>query len=261
MNSYKEIVDFDWDSGEIHTNGRPMLQFYKDIFMASEGGETPQIQNIGNDGPEISDTETLKYFRDKLRQASKIPASRFEKEQGEGVFTLTADGIAREEIRFSKFIARLRSVFQEILIKPLYIQMCLKHPEIQTDMNFRVNMGLDYFKDSVFEQNKEIELLQKQADFISSIMSTMVERDAEGNETPYFDFDFIVRKYFGMSDEDLKLNQRYKDEKKLKDEGYKQEDIAKILDGAPKGEFKAKKPKKKKDDEGDENGGGPLAGL
>ena len=261
MNSYKEIVDFDWDSGEIHTNGRPMLQFYKDIFMASEGGETPQIQNIGNDGPEISDTETLKYFRDKLRQASKIPASRFEKEQGEGVFSLSADGIAREEIRFAKFIARLRSVFQEILIKPLYIQMCLKHPEIQTDMNFRVNMGLDYYKDSVFEQNKEIELLQKQADFISSIMSTMVERDAEGNETPYFDFDFIVRRYFGMSDEDLKLNQRYKDEKKLKEEGYKQEDIAKILDGAPKDEFKAKKPKKKEDDEGDENGGGPLAGL
>ena len=261
MNSYKEIVDFDWDSGEIYTNGRPMLQFYKDIFMASEGGETPQIQNIGNDGPEISDTETLKYFRDKLRQASKIPASRFEKEQGEGVFTLTADGIAREEIRFSKFISRLRSVFQEILIKPLYIQMCLKHPEIQTDMNFRVNMGLDYYKDSVFEQNKEIELLQKQSDFISSIMSTMVERDAEGNEIPYFDFDFIVRKYFGMSDEDLKLNQRYKDEKKLRDEGYKQEDIAKILDGAPKNEFKAKKPKKKEKDEGDENGGGPLAGL
>ena len=261
MNSYKEIVDFDWDSGEIHTNGRPMLQFYKDIFMASEGGETPQIQNIGNDGPEISDTETLKYFRDKLRQASKIPASRFEKEQGEGMFSMNAEGIAREEIRFSKFISRLRSVFQEILIKPLYIQMCLKHPEIQTDMNFRVNMGLDYYKDSVFEQNKEIELLQKQADFISSIMSTMVERDAEGNEIPYFDFDFIVRRYFGMSDEDLKLNQRYKDEKKLRDEGYKQEDIAKILDGAPKDEFKAKKPKKKEGNEGDGNGGGPLAGL
>ena len=89
----------------------------------------------------------------------------------------------------------------------------------------------------------------------------MVERDAEGNEIPYFDFDFIVRKYFGMSDEDLKLNQRYKYEKKLRDEGYKQEDIAKILDGAPKDEFKAKKPKKKDDDDGDGNGGGPLAGL
>ena len=264
MANYKELVDFDWDSGEIKTNGRPMLQFYKDIFMASEGGETPQIQNLGGDGPEISDTETLKYFRDKLRQASKIPFTRFEKEQGEGTYSMSAEGIAREEIRFSKFISRLRAIFQEILIKPLYLQMCLKHKEIMSDINYRVNLGLDYNKDSVFEENKEIELLQKQSDFISSIMSSMVEMDAEGNETPYFDFDFIVRKYFSMSDEDLKLNQRYKDEKALKKEGYKPEDIAKILDGAPKDDFKPDKKKKKENEDdggGDDDGGNPLAGL
>lgn len=265
MANYKEVVDFDWDSGEISTNGRPMLQFYKDIFLASEGGETPQIQNLGGDGPEISDTETLKYFRDKLRQASKIPNSRFEKEQGEGVYTMSAEGINREEIRFSKFISRLRSIFSEILIKPLYIQMCLKHKEIMTDMNYRVNLGLEYNKDSIFEENKEIELIQKQSDVISSINSSMVVTDEEGNETPYFDFDFLVRKFLGMSDEDLKLNQRFKDEKKLQKEGYKQEDIAKILDGAPKEDFKPVKKKKKDEDEDeDENGGdnnNPLAGL
>lgn len=264
MANYKELVDFDWDSGEIKTNGRPMMQFYKDIFMASEGGETPQIQNIGNDGPEISDTEALRYFRDKLRQASKIPFTRFEKEQGEGMYSMNAEGIAREEIRFSKFISRLRAIFSEILIKPVYIQMCLKHKSIMSDMNFRVNLGLEYNKDSVFEQNKEIELLQKQADFISSIMSTMVEHDDEGNEIPYFDFEFIVREFFGMSEEKLKLNQRYKEEKKLKKEGYKQEDIAKILDGAPKSDFKPDKKKEKKEDEGEGDNGGndnPLAGL
>lgn len=263
MANYKELVDFDWDSGEIKTNGRPMLQFYKDIFMASEGGETPQIQNLGGDGPEISDTETLKYFRDKLRQASKIPFTRFEKEQGEGTYTMSAEGIAREEIRFSKFISRLRSIFQEILIKPLYLQMCLKHKEIMSDINYRVNLGLEYNKDSVFEQNKEIELLQKQSDFISSIMSSMVEQDEEGNEIPYFDFDFIVRKFFNMSDEDLKLNQRFKDEKKLKKEGYKPEDIAKILDGAPKDDFKPDEKKKKESEEesGDDGGDNPLSGL
>ena len=265
MANYKEVVDFDWDSGEISTNGRPMLQFYKDIFLASEGGETPQIQNLGGDGPDISDTETLKYFRDKLRQASKIPNSRFEKEQGEGVYTMSAEGINREEIRFSKFISRLRAIFSEILIKPLYIQMCLKHKEIMTDMNYRVNLGLDYNKDSIFEENKEIELIQKQSDVISSINSSMVVTDEEGNETPYFDFDFLVRKFLGMSDEDLKLNQRFKDEKQLQKEGYKQEDIAKILDGAPKEDFKPVKKKKKDEDEDeDENGGdnnNPLAGL
>lgn len=265
MANYKELVDFDWDSGEIKTNGRPMLQFYKDIFMASEGGETPQIQNIGNDGPEISDTEALRYFRDKLRQASKIPFTRFEKEQGEGQYTMSAEGIAREEIRFSKFIGRLRAIFSEILIKPTYLQMCLKHKNIMTDMNFRVNLGLEYNKDSVFEENKEIELLQKKADFISSIMGSIVVVDDEGNESPYFDIDFMVREYLGLSDEKLQLNQRYKDEKKLKKEGYKQEDIAKILDGAPKSDFEPDKKKKKENEEKEEdNGGGggnPLAGL
>lgn len=263
MANYKEVVDYDWDSGEIKTNGRPMIGFYKDIFMASEGGETPQIQNLGGDGPEISDTETLRYFRDKLRQASKIPFTRFEKEQGEGVYSLSAEGINREEMRFEKFIGRLRAIFSEILVKPTYIQMCLKHKEIMSDMNFRVNLGLEYNKDSIFEDNKQIELLQKQCDFISSVMGSVVVRDSEGNETPYFDIDFMVREYLGLSEEKLKLNQRYKDEKALKEEGYKQEDIAKILDGAPKSDFKPVKQKKKDDDEegGDGGGGNPLAGL
>ena len=262
MANYKELVDFDWDSGEIKTNGRPMLQFYKDIFMASEGGETPQIQNLGGDGPEISDTETLKYFRDKLRQASKIPFTRFEREQGEGQYSMSAEGIAREEIRFSKFITRLRALFQEILIKPLYIQMCLKHPEILNDMNFRVNMSLDYNKDSVFEENKEIELLQKKSDFVASLMSSITEHDDEGNEIPFFDLDFVVHRWMGLSDEDLKLNQRYKDEKKLKKEGYKQEDIAKILNGAPKSDFTPEKKKEESDeDSGKNDDHNPLAGL
>lgn len=267
MNNYKEVVDFDWDSGEIKTNGRPMLQFYKDIFMASEGGETPQIQNLGNDGPEISDTESLKYFRDKLRQASKIPFSRFEKDNGEGMFSLSAEGIAREEIRFSKFINRLRAIFAQILIKPVYLQMCLKHKSIMSDLNFKTNLSLEYNKDSIFEENKEIELLQKQSDFISSLMSSMVEHDDEGNEIPYFDFDFVVREFFGMTEEKLQMNQRFKDEKKLKKEGYKPEDIAKILDGAPKSDFTPEKKKEDKEDEeggeggGNEDHGNPLAGL
>ena len=175
---------------------------------------------------------------------------------------MSAEGIAREEIRFSKFITRLRALFQEILIKPLYIQMCLKHPEILNDMNFRVNMSLDYNKDSVFEENKEIELLQKKSDFIASLMSSITEHDDEGNEIPFFDLDFVVHRWMGLSDEDLKLNQRYKDEKKLKKEGYKQEDIAKILNGAPKSDFTPEKKKEESDeDSGKNDDHNPLAGL
>jgi hypothetical protein len=129
-----------------------------------------------------------------------------------------------------------------------------------TDINYRVNLGLEYNSDSLFEKNKQMEYLQKQSDFISSIMSTLTVQDDEGNETPYFDIDFVIRKYFDMTDEELKQNQRYKDEKALKKEGYKQEDIAQILNGVPKDKFKPEK-KKEDDDGGDDGGGSPLAGL
>ena len=95
-------------------------------------------------------------------------------------------------------------------------------------------------------------------------MGSIVETDDEGNEKPYFDLEFLVREYLGLTDEKLALHQRYKDEKKLKKEGYKQEDIAKILDGAPKSDFKPEKKEKKdekEEDNGGNDGGNPLAGL
>ena len=134
-----------------------------------------------------------------------------------------------------------------------------------SDLNFKTNLTLEYNKDSIFEENKEIELLQKQSDFISSIMGSITVPDADGNDTPYFDMDFMVREFLGMTEEKLQINQRFKDEKRLKKEGYKQEDIAKILDGAPESDFKPVKKKKDDEDEGDNGEGGgdnnPLAGL
>ena len=54
-------------------------------------------------------------------------------------------------------------------------------------------------------KTKKFQLLQKQADFISSIMSSMVERDADGNETPYFDFDFIVPRLKKLECDNLEI--------------------------------------------------------
>jgi hypothetical protein len=106
-----------------------------------------------------------------------------------------------------------------------------------------------------------MEYLQKQSDFIGSIMSTLVETDAEGNQIPYFDFEWAVRKWFGLTDEELKENKRYKMEKELRAEGYKEEDISKIIGGEPKEKFKPVKKKKKEDEEDEEGKGGGFGGL
>lgn len=256
MHSYKEVIDFNNESGEITVNGRPMLPFNKEYWFPSVNGESPQIQTLGGDGPDLSDTETLNYFKHKLYQASKIPFTRFDNQQGRGIYTLNAESIMREEVKFNNFINRLRSIYKELLIKPIYIQLCLKHKEFVSDVQFKNSLTLNFVSDNVFTEMREIEIIQKKSDFIGSLMQTFMTMDSEGNEIPYFDIDFLVMRFSGLTQEDINMNQRMKDKKKLKKEGYKEKDIEKILDGEPKSRFKAEKKEEEKDEEEDGGGGG-----
>ena len=69
-----------------------------------------------------------------MKEDSKIPSLRYDKASNGGQLTGTAaTGVDREEIRFHKLINRYRSAFQEVLTKPLWIQMCLKFKELEED--------------------------------------------------------------------------------------------------------------------------------
>lgn len=258
MHSYKEVVDFNNESGELTVNGRPMLPFNKEYWFPSVGGESPQIQTLGGDGPDLSDTEAMNYFKNKLYQASKIPFTRFDNTQGRGMYTINADSIMREEIKFNNFINRLRSIYKEILIKPIYIQLCLKHKEFASDVQFRNSLTLNFVSDNTFTEMREIEVIQKKSDFIGSLMHTFVTQDSEGNDVPYFDLDFLVNTFSGLTKEDIEQNKKIKDKKKLQKEGYSDDDIEKILNGEPKSRFKAVK-KKDEDKNSEEDNGGGLA--
>jgi len=253
MNSYREVVDFNYESGEIQTNGKPMMPFNKEYWLPSKDGEQPEISTIGGDGPDLGDTESMKYFADKLKMASKIPFSRFDREGG-NTYEMDASGMMRDEIKFSKFIERLRSIFQEILIKPVYIQMCLNHPELKNDVSFKAGLGLKFVKDNVFEEMKEMELQTKRVDFIGNLKTQLSTMDAEMTEIPYFDLGFLVKRYGGFTREDIKANDRAKERTVLKEEGYSEEDIEKILLGAPKKDFEPEKG-------GSDIEEDPLAGL
>jgi hypothetical protein len=246
MNSYREVVDFDFDSGEIQTNGRSMMPFNKEYWLPSKDGESPEIETIGGDGPDLGDTESLKYFSDKLKLASKIPFSRFDKEGG-STYEMDASGMMRDEIKFSKFIDRLRSIFQEILVKPLYLQMCLNHPELKNDISFKAGLGIKFVRDNVFEEMKEMDLQTKRVDFIGNLKTQLSTMDANMQEIPYFDMGWLIKKYGGFSRDDISSNKRAKERTKLEEEGYKPEDIDKILLGADKKDFT---PEEKKDDGG-----------
>ena len=104
----------------------------------------------------------------------------------------------------------------------------------------------------MFTEKREIELIQQKADFIGSIMQTFVTQDAEGNEQPYWDLDYLIRRFGGFTNEDLENNARIQEIKKLVKEGYKEKDAKKIADGEDPSKFK----KEKKEEEGEEEEGG-----
>lgn len=253
MNSYREVVDFDYESGEIQSNGKPMMPFNKEYWLPSKEGEQPEISTIGGDGPDLGDTESLKYFSDKLKVASKIPFSRFDRDGG-STYDIEASGMLRDEIKFSKFIDRLRSIFQEILIKPVYLQMCINNPELKNDISFKAGLGLNYVKDNVFEEIKEMELQSRRVDFIGNLKTQLSTMDAEMNEIPFFDLGWLVKRYGGFTREDLKANERAKKRSQLEEKGYSEEDIEKILLGAPEKDFKPSTDNSGAEDD-------PLAGL
>lgn len=237
MHSYREIVDFDNNSGQLTVNGKPMMQFHKEYWFPSKDGESPEVETIGGDGPDLSDTESLSYFGNKLKDASKIPYSRFDKEGGIA-FDISAEGLARDEMRFNKFVNRLRSIFQEIIVKPLYQQMILKHNELVDDTNFKTRLSVEYNKENYFESIKEMEILQKNFEFINSAKESMVVQTSNMEEEPYFSMDFLIKEFSGLTPEQVISNKRYKKIDSLVKEGYSRKDAESIANGEDASKFK-----------------------
>lgn len=210
MSIYKEDVRLDYDSGELFINGRPNIQFYKNYMFPSKNGEQTDIQVIGGEGPDLSNMDVLNYFTTKLQIDSKVPAGRFDNANGGGQYSIGGDQIDREEIRFSKFINRLRSVFQELMTKPLYLQMILDFPDLQDDEMFKAQIGVRFNKDNVFERTKEMDLLSKSAEFIAAMKEVKTVRN--GEEAAYFHPKFLIERWLFISQGEQNLNQKYWDE-------------------------------------------------
>jgi hypothetical protein len=134
MSIYKEDIRFNTDTAELSINGKPNLQFYKNYLFPVMNGENPKIETLNSSGPNLNVVDVMAYFFNKLKLDSKIPFNRFAARSGGsvGTYKVGAESAERDEIRYAKFINRIRSIYQEIIIKPLWIQMTLKHPELKT---------------------------------------------------------------------------------------------------------------------------------
>lgn len=240
MNSYKENIKFIADTGELSINSQTTLPFNKEYWFPESESGSPEVETLGGDGPELNDNDQLKYFKNQLYKVSKIPLSRFDQESGETWFGTDASSVARIEIDFARFVTRLRNKFAQIMIKPIQLQLSLDFPELQHNRQFLEAVSLQYKSYNLFEEMMDMELMQKRVEFIQNMKDSMVDMDVEGNEIKFFSSKFLVKKYLKLSDADLELND------KLKQEEIEDLNLAGSQDNMDDGSLAESKKKKKK---------------
>ena len=212
MNKYKEDIKFQGETGELTINGQTNMPFNKEYWFPETESGSPEIETLGGDGPELNDNDQLKFFKNQLYKISKIPISRFDQEAGETWFGTDASSVARIEINFARFVTRLRNQFSQIIIKPLQLQLALDFPELQDNKQILEAVSLKYQSYNLFEELMEIEIMQKRVEFIQNMKESMIDCDVEGNDIKFFSSEFLVQKYLKMSDGDLELNNKLKQE-------------------------------------------------
>ena len=240
MNSYKENIKFIADTGELSINSQTTLPFNKEYWFPESESGSPEVETLGGEGPELNDNDQLKYFKNQLYKVSKIPLSRFDQESGETWFGTDASSVARIEIDFARFVTRLRNKFAQIMIKPIQLQLSLDFPELQHNRQFLEAVSLQYKSYNLFEEMMDMELMQKRVEFIQNMKDSMIDMDVEGNEIKFFSSKFLVKKYLKLSDADLELND------KLKQEEIDDLNLAGSQENMQDGSLSESKKKKKK---------------
>ena len=202
MQKYRNKLMYDPQTGEL-ADSRKHLSMLEDFWMPRrEGGRGTEITTLEG-GQNLSEMEDVKYFQKKLFQALNVPVSRLE--EGTGFNMGRSSEISRDEVKFFKFIERLRMKFSEVFLELLRVQLVLKGviredewEEIESRIAFK------FAKDSHFSELKESEILK---DRLASA------RDAEDFVGKYYSREWVRKRILRQTEDDVEqIDKQIKEE-------------------------------------------------
>ena len=204
MSRYRNKLVYDAATGEIKDEKKHMSMLEDFWLPRREGGRGTEITTLpgGQNLGEISDIE---YFKKKLYRSLNVPPSRMD---GEGGFNLgRSSEILRDELKFTKFVGRLRKRFSNMFNDMLKTQLILKNvctPEDWETMEQHIQY--DFLYDNHFSELKDSELLTERLNMVAT---------AEPYVGKYFSQDYLRRKILRQTDEEI-LEQDQLIEKEIK---------------------------------------------
>jgi len=192
MMRYRNKLVYDANTGEIRDDKKYMSMLEDFWLPRREGGRGTEITTLPG-GQNLGEITDIKYFQEKLYRSLNVPTSRI---GGEGGFNLgRSSEILRDEVKFSKFVGRLRKRFSAMFNDMLKTQLILKN--IITPEDWEVmseHIQYDFLYDNHFAELKETELLTERLNMVAQ---------AEPYVGKYFSQDYIRRKILRQTDEEI----------------------------------------------------------
>ena len=194
MVKYRNKMVYDANTGELRDD-RKHLSMLEDFWLPRrEGGKGTEITTLPA-GQNLGELEDVKYFRNKLLQSLNVPISRLEPQQGGMIGLGRTTEVTRDEVKFLKFIIRLRNKFSQIFDHALEKQLVLKGICTREEWQvFKEQIYYDYVKDNNFTELRDAELLQNRVQTLS-VVDPYVGR--------YFSAEWVRRNILQQTVEDI----------------------------------------------------------
>jgi hypothetical protein len=159
MVKYRNKMVYDATTGELRDD-RKHLSMLEDFWLPRrEGNKGTEITTLPA-GQNLGELEDVKYFQKKLLQSLNVPISRLEPQQGGMIGLGRTTEVTRDEVKFAKFVQRLRNKFSQIFDNALKVQLSLKGVCTKEEWdNFKEDIYYDFKKDNNFTEMRESELL------------------------------------------------------------------------------------------------------
>ena len=162
MTQYRNKLVYDANTGEIRDE-RKHLSMLEDFWLPRrEGGKGTEITTLPA-GQNLGQMEDVQYFQKKLLQSLNVPISRLDPQQGAGIMGIgKTTEVTRDEVKFNKFINRLRNKFSRIFDDALRVQLALKGICTTEEWDdFKEAIYYDFKKDNNFVEMREAELIRE----------------------------------------------------------------------------------------------------
>jgi len=210
MIKYRNKVVYDSSTGEIRDDRKHMSMLEDFWLPRREGGKGTEITTLPA-GQNLGELEDVKYFQKKLLQSLNVPLSRLEPQQGGMIGLGRTTEVTREEVKFNKFIVRLRNKFSQIFDNALGIQLALKGVCTKEEwQDFKEDIYYAYKKDNNFTELRDAELLRERVNLLATVDPFLGR---------YYSNKWVKKNILQMSDEQIEDMEKEMEEEQEKGNG------------------------------------------